>query len=119
MASYGRAGSSPASSTKNPPKAGFFCLKMAYVYILYSQNIDSFYTGSCLDFDLRLIQHRHHTFKGFTSRSDDWKTFLLLENLSYTKARKIERHIKRMKSKKYIYNLKKYPELLQKLLDTY
>jgi putative endonuclease len=29
---------------------------------------------------------------------------------------KIERHIKKMKSKKYIQNLKKYPEMVEKLL---
>jgi len=34
-------------------------------------------------------------------------------------AGKIEIHIKKMKSKKYIQDLKKYPEIAQKLLKKY
>jgi putative endonuclease len=36
--------------------------------------------------------------------------------LSYSQARSVETHIKKMKSKIYIQNLKKYPELLINLL---
>ena len=38
-----------------------FCLiyfAMATVYILYSNSIDKFYTGSCLDFTARLEMHK-------------------------------------------------------------
>jgi putative endonuclease len=31
----------------------------------------------------------------------------------------IEQHIKKMKSKVYIQNLKRYPEILQKLINKY
>ncbi len=34
-------------------------------------------------------------------------------------AGKIENHIKKMKSKKYIKDLKKYPEIAQKLIKKY
>jgi hypothetical protein len=35
---------------------------------------------------------------------------------TFTQARRIENHIKRMKSRKYIMNLKTYPEMMEKLL---
>ena len=88
---------------------------MAFIYILYSQSIDSFYIGSCLDLDIRIKQHLNNTFNGFTSRSDDWQIFFTIENLAFEQARKIEKHIKKMKSKKFIKNLVLYPELSDKL----
>jgi putative endonuclease len=45
--------------------------------------------------------------------------FLVIENLEYQQSRKIEKHIKRMKSKTFIENLKKYPELIEKLKRKY
>jgi putative endonuclease len=81
---------------------------MASVYILYSKKLDKFYTGSCLDFHFGLEQHLHKVYPGsFTSNSDDWQLFLLIENLSYAQARSVETHIKKMKSKAYIQNLAK------------
>ncbi len=38
---------------------------------------------------------------------------------SYTQALKIEKHIKNIKSKKYIHDCAKYPEISQKLLKKY
>jgi len=38
-----------------------------------------------------------------------------MENLGYIQARKIESYIKKMKSRKYFEDLKKYPELGEKL----
>jgi putative endonuclease len=40
-------------------------------------------------------------------------------DLEYMQARKIENHIKRMKSKKYIKDLKSYSELSEKLFNQY
>ena len=85
---------------------------MAYAYILYSKTIDNYYIGSCKEIENRLKQHRGNHFKtGFTKRTKDWKVYFLIENLEYQQARNIEKHIKRMKSKTYILNLKKYPEI--------
>ena len=93
---------------------------MASVYILFSKNLDRFYTGSCNDLDFRLNQHLNKEFaKSFTAKSNDWELFLLIDDLQYEQARLIERHIKKMKSKTYIQNLKKYPELVQKLIAKY
>lgn len=93
---------------------------MATVYILYSQKIDNYYVGSCLDLKLRLEEHRNgNKDHAFTKRSDDWVVYFELSNLEYQVSRKIESHIKKMKSRKYFENLVTYPEISQKLIEKY
>ena len=93
---------------------------MAVVYILYSEKADKFYTGSCLDLKTRMTQHASKTFvDSYTSNINDWILFYQIPSLEQTTARKIEAHIKKMKSKIYILNLKKYPEITNKLIDKY
>jgi putative endonuclease len=93
---------------------------MASVYILFSKKLDRFYTGSCNDLSYRIEQHFNKDFnKSFTAKTDDWDLFLFVDDLHYTQARSIEKHIKNMKSKAYILNLKKYPEIFQKLIIKY
>ena len=93
---------------------------MATVYVLYSKRIDSFYLGSCKNLNNRLREHSSKTYKScYTTRADDWETVLTIENLHYEQARKIEHHIKIMKSKIYIRNLIKYPELVLKLSERF
>lgn len=88
---------------------------MAAVYILYSNQPNRFYTGSCLNLSVRLVEHQDKKFKdSFTAKVDDWELFLTIDDLKYQQARLIETHIKRMKSKVYIMNLKRYPEMVQK-----
>lgn len=91
---------------------------MATVYILYSKSIDRYYIGSCLDLEQRVQEHVLNN-KGFTARVQDWKIFFKIENLEYQQARRIEKHIKNMKSKTYLVNLKKYNEITQKLIQKY
>jgi putative endonuclease len=55
--------------------------------------------------------------KSFTSKVNDWTLFWHFDDLSYKQARAIETHIKSMKSKIYIQNLKKYPEIILKLTE--
>jgi putative endonuclease len=89
---------------------------MAIVYILYAPSIDSYYIGSCKDLDLRLQEHASNKHKrSFTAKADDWKLVFKIENLDYGQARKIESHIKRMKSRKYINDLTQYPDMANKL----
>ena len=89
---------------------------MATVYILHTAKLNIFYIGSCLDIEKRLLQHKQNAFiKGFTARAADWILFFTIDNLGYQQARSIENHIKRMKSKTYIGNLIKYPEMVEKL----
>ena len=93
---------------------------MAAVYILYSKSLDKFYIGSCKDLVERIKQHRDHEFdKAFTLKAVDWTLHFSIEDLHYEQARKIESHIKRMKSSKYIKNLKSYPEIKSKLIEKY
>jgi putative endonuclease len=89
---------------------------MGTVYILYSEILDKYYTGSCRDLETRLKQHKNKVFAGaFTSKADDWILFYSINFLDHNQGRKIENHIKKMKSKKFIENLKKYPEIAERL----
>ena len=100
---------------------GFFIfIPVASVYILYSKSLDRFYTGSCNDISYRTDQHlnKEHI-KSFTARADDWILFWHYDDLNYKQAREIEVHIKKMKSKIYIQNLKEYPEIILKLKEKY
>lgn len=88
---------------------------MASVYILYSVELDRYYTGSCKFLEKRLEEHNNKTYlDSYTAKASDWVLFLSINNLGYSQARGIEEHIKRMKSKKYIENLKRYPEIIDK-----
>jgi putative endonuclease len=93
---------------------------MAAVYILYSPSLNKYYIGSCADLTERVQQHLARIFpEAFTSTAKDWIVYLNLTDLSYKQARSIESHIKKMKSKKYIENLKRFPELALKLINLY
>ena len=96
----------------------FYFHNVAAVYILFSNRINRFYIGSCLNLDERLDQHKNRVFPdSFTSVADDWELFLSFENLEYNHARAIEIQIKKMKSSKYIRNLKLYEDLRNKLIN--
>ncbi len=89
---------------------------MACVYIIYSIKIDKYYIGSCLDIVARIRDHNSGVYStGYTKRSDDWKVYFKIDELEYGQSRKIESHIKRMKSRVYIANIKAYPEITEKL----
>ena len=93
---------------------------MATVYILHSNQLRKFYIGSCENLDNRLIQHRAKSFKNsFTSLAEDWEVFYQISDLNYDQARKIEMHIKKMKLKNYIENIKRFPEIMEKLIAKY
>ena len=93
---------------------------MATVYILLSEKLDKFYVGSCLEFDSRLEKHVQKFYpRSYTSRVDDWQVYLLIPDLTYEQARAIELHIKRMKSRTYITNLVKYPQIVERLREKY
>jgi putative endonuclease len=95
---------------------------MYYCYILYSEKLDRYYIGATsLSPEGRLEQHLSGYYQNskFTAKAHDWILFMSIECASYAQAREIESHIKSMKSKKYIANLKQYPEIIQKFLDKY
>jgi putative endonuclease len=104
---------------QNPPSAEDFSF-MVSVYIIYSPNLDKYYVGQSEDVIARLDQHNMHLFlSGFTVISNEWELFHQIACENRTQAVRIERHIKRMKSRKYIENLKQYPEMVKKLLESH
>ncbi len=93
-----------------------------FVYILYSESLNRYYIGSTiLEVSERLERHIEDYYgkTKFTHKVRDWEIFLTMKCNSLQQARKIEFHIKRMKSKVYIENLLKYPEISEKLLRKY
>ena len=90
---------------------------MIACYILYSCSLDKFYTGITQEsVDGRLQLHNSSSYGNhFTSQAADWVVFLVIECDSVSQSMKIEKHIKKMKSKNYIHNLKAYPEIIEKL----
>ena len=82
--------------------------------------MNRFYTGVTQEsLEERIIKHNDHSYGNhrFTAKADDWELFLLLKVDEYSHAVRIEKKIKKMKSSKYIQNLKKYPELVEKLIS--
>ncbi len=74
---------------------------MVSCYIIYSQSIDAFYVGISQErIESRVAKHNAGTYgTHFTSQAKDWELFLLLPCDSVSQSMKIERHIKRMKSR--------------------
>jgi putative endonuclease len=97
-----------------------FLFMMATVYILFSKKLNRFYTGSCNDLQDRLLKHQTKIYsESYTTNSDDWELYHTINGLTYEQARSIELHIKKMKSKVYIENLLKYPEIIERLKQLY
>jgi len=92
---------------------------MATVYILQSLKLNRYYTGFTTNLDVRLNFHQNSEGRKFTAKSDDWTLFLEIACDSKMQGLAIEKHIKKMKSKIYIENLKKYPEIIEKLKKLY
>ncbi|MBK7130256.1 MAG: GIY-YIG nuclease family protein [Crocinitomicaceae bacterium] len=92
---------------------------MYSVYILYSKKLGKHYIGLTSDtIEQRIEKHntKHHGNHRFTAATNDWELFFQIACESLSQARKIELHIKSMKSKVYLQNLTKYPEMTEKLL---
>ncbi|MES2725920.1 MAG: GIY-YIG nuclease family protein [Bacteroidota bacterium] len=93
---------------------------MHYIYILYSPSSDSYYVGETSDIAQRLEQHNNKLFEGaYTVQANDWQLFWSYACENSSLARKIEMHIKQMKSRKYYADLKLYPEIIEKLTEKY
>ena len=77
---------------------------MPCMYILYSEKLNKYYVGACIDMERRLYEHNIGHSK-FTASGTPWilkhtETFETLEE-----AKKREQYIKKMKSRKYIEDL--------------
>ncbi len=95
--------------------------QMPLVYILYSKIIDGYYIGYTIDtIENRIKKHLNNFYKNkYTAKAKDWVLYLKIDCETNDQARRIENHIKKMKSKKYINDLIKYPEILTALLAKY
>ena len=94
---------------------------MASVYILYSGFLDSYYIGFTTEpVEVRIDRHNNDYYDDkYTRSGKPWTLFLEIKCETNDQAIAIEKHIKLMKSKRYIQNLKAYPEMIQKLLDRF
>ncbi|KIA97768.1 endonuclease [Flavobacterium sp. KMS] len=93
---------------------------MHFVYIIYSPSKETYYIGETSDIQIRIQWHNLGQFKNsHTKIANDWTLFYSIECVDIYQARKIEKHIKSMKSKTYLLNLQKYPEITEKLLLKY
>ena len=93
---------------------------MPFVYVLHSVNLDRFYIGSTNGpLHDRLSKHQSQFFglRAFTAKTNDWVLFWSMETSCVIHARRLEAKIKSMKSKIYIHNLVKFPELAAKLYN--
>ena len=91
---------------------------MHIVYILHSQKLNRFYIGYTTNLEIRIDFHINDTqIRKFTYKASDWLLFLKIECTSKNQALAIEKHIKSMKSKVYIQNLLKYPNIIPELLQ--
>ena len=89
------------------------------VYILISKSINRFYVGFTTNLEKRIHFHQNPEKNKFTYKANDWELFFTITCESKKQGLNIEKHIKNMKSKKYIENLKTYPEISLKLLQKY
>jgi putative endonuclease len=77
---------------------------MAYMYILYSENLDKYNVGAFIDMDRRLYEHNIGHSK-FTSLGVPWKLIYTETFETLPAAMKREMEIKRKKSHRYIEGL--------------
>jgi putative endonuclease len=89
-----------------------------YCYIIHSDSLDRYYIGQTDDFANRILMH-NSGFSPYTSSANDWQPFLLIPCRDKSISTRIERHIKAMKSRAFIENLARYPELVAKLIERF
>ena len=98
-----------------------YFMATASVYVLYSKSISKHYIGFTTEStDIRVERHNSDYYiDKFTQKGKPWLLIFSIECKDEGIARKIEAHIKGMKSTKYINNLINYPEMINKLIDRY
>ena len=74
-----------------------------YIYILYSPSADKFYVGHSNDVARRFSEHNNPIRNTFTSKHLPWELACFFEvSEDRGEAMKIEKHIKKQKSKSFI-----------------
>jgi putative endonuclease len=82
-------------------RRGFF---MPFTYILFSEKLNKYYIGACIDMERRIHEHNIGHSK-FTSLGMPWKIVYKKEFETLLFAKRFEIKIKKMKSRKYIEDL--------------
>ncbi|MDZ7776225.1 MAG: GIY-YIG nuclease family protein [Bacteroidales bacterium] len=84
---------------------------MYYIYFLYSENHDKYYVGYSDDPDRRVLEHNTNPRMTFTHKFRPWilKTYFPVSDIRGDTL-KVERFIKRQKSRRLITNLIDQPE---------
>jgi len=77
---------------------------MPFMYILYSEKLNKYYIGACIDMERRLYEHNIGHSK-FTSLGIPWKLIYTEAFKDLGAAKKRELQVKKMKSRKYIEEL--------------
>jgi putative endonuclease len=77
---------------------------MPFMYILFSEKVNKYYIGACIDLERRLHEHNIGHSK-FTSTGIPWQLKYKEEFETVQEAKRRELAIKKMKSRKYIENL--------------
>ncbi len=95
-------------------------MKNYFVYIIYSKMADRYYVGQTEDIEERLALHNSHFFgHSFTKTAADWVLKYSLKCQSRSQAVRIESHIKKNKSRKYVEDLIQYQTIGLRLLEKY
>ena len=92
-------------------------LNMYFVYIIYSEKLNRFYTGTTNSIDKRINEHNSSYYpNSYTSKGIPWilKVHFTFEVSSH--AYFAEKFIKRMKSKVFIQKIIKQPELFTEII---
>ena len=77
-----------------------------FVYILYSMKSDKYYVGSTHDWRSRLELHNHSERNTYTSKHRPWEVIaVFIAGESRSEAMKLEKFIKKQKSRKLIERL--------------
>jgi putative endonuclease len=89
-----------------------------HCYVIYSAYLDKYYIGVTEDFTNRIEMH-NSGFSPYTSKAKDWTLRISIPCKEKSIALKLERHIKSMKSRSYIENLIRHPEVVSRLLGRF
>ena len=91
---------------------------MHYLYIIFSESLNTYYTGETSNLNERLEKHNKHYYKGgFSKIAEDWRVVLSKRCKHRGEALYLESFIKRMKSKKFIQKIIKNPKILDDILN--
>ena len=92
---------------------------MHFVYILYSPSSDIYYVGESDNVTVRMNFHNLLNPHSFTSKHRPWSLKKTIPVSSRSIARKIERYIKKRKSRKFIISLINNDIAVQKLITKF